>query len=137
MSVKSTYQAQQVLNAFAGTAVASATWTPYAAIMTTTPNPDGTSGVEVSGGGYARQACGFSAATAIANGSGGGGQVVNSAQISYGTASAPWGTPTAICLYDAVTGGNLRYIIPYAGSTISSGNGPVTIAAGALVLKET
>jgi hypothetical protein len=138
MPVASNYQAALILDAAKGTAPAAlTTWTPYAAIMTTTPLGDATGGVEVStsSSGYSRQLCGFGAATAVSNGSGGGSQAVNAAQISFGTATSNWGTPTAICIYDAVTGGNLRYIIPFSGSTISNGNGPVTIAAGALVLK--
>lgn len=72
--------------------------TIYVALFTSAPSDAG-GGTEVSGGGYARQAVTFSAAS--------GGATSNSADVTFPTATANWGTITHIGLFDASTGGNL------------------------------
>jgi len=72
--------------------------TAYIALFTTATADDG-SGVEVSGGSYARQPAGLSAAS--------GGESSNSAEVTFPTATADWGTVTNIALMDAVTDGEM------------------------------
>ena len=76
----------------------------YIALFTTLQNDAGTAGVEVSGGGYARQqvTAGFTiSGTATRAGL--------TSEVSFPTATASWGTIVGIGIYDAVTGGNLLY----------------------------
>jgi hypothetical protein len=72
----------------------------YVALYTTDPT-DADTGVEVTGGAYARQAVTFSVAS--------GGATSNSAKVTFPTATASWGTITHIGLRDALTGGNLLW----------------------------
>jgi hypothetical protein len=72
--------------------------TIYVGLFTAAPTDAG-GGTEVSGGGYARQAVTFSAAS--------GGSTSNNAAINFPTATASWGTVVAFGLFDASTGGNL------------------------------
>lgn len=92
--------------------------TVYVALFTTAPAGDGTGGVEVSGGAYARQAMAFTAATG-----GSPASVANSALIQFPTATAAWGTIVAAGLYDAATGGNLLEYGPLtANKTVGIGD---------------
>jgi len=70
----------------------------YVALYTTDPT-DADTGTEVTGGSYARQLAGLSAAS--------GGASSNAADIVFPTATADWGTVTHVGLRDAVTAGNL------------------------------
>ena len=72
--------------------------TVYVALYTDDPT-DADTGTEVSGGAYARQSVTLSAAS--------GGATSNSADITFPTATADWGTITHVLLRDASTGGNL------------------------------
>lgn len=72
--------------------------TVYVALFTVAPSDSG-GGTEVSGGAYARQDAGFSAAS--------GGATSNAADITYPTATANWGTVTHVGVFDALTVGNL------------------------------
>ena len=75
---------------------------PYLALYTTSPSPpDGTGGIEVSGGSYARQAISFSAAS--------GGAIANSVQIEFPTATGNWGTINGFAIFDAIAGNMLFY----------------------------
>jgi len=102
--------------------------TVYAALFTTDPTDAG-SGTEVSGGAYAR--------TAITFGSPSNGVTTNSADVTFPTCTAAWGTVTHMGIYDASTSGNLLYHTPLDASKtvdsgdifkISSGNLSVTLA---------
>jgi len=102
--------------------------TVYAALFTTDPTDAG-SGTEVSGGSYAR--------TAITFGSPSNGVTTNSADVTFPTCTAAWGTVTHMGIYDASTSGNLLYHTPLDASKtvdsgdifkISSGNLSVTLA---------
>lgn len=86
-----------VLDHILGTTTWTAPSTIYVALTTTTPT-DTAAGTEVSGGSYARESATFSAAAS--------GATSNSSTITFPTASASWGTVTAVNLYDAVSGGN-------------------------------
>jgi hypothetical protein len=102
--------------------------TVYAALFTTDPTDAGT-GTEVSGGSYAR--------TSITFGSPSNGVTTNSADVTFPTCTAAWGTVTHMGIYDASTSGNLLYHTPLDASKtvdsgdifkISSGNLSVTLA---------
>lgn len=71
----------------------------YVGLFTTTPTADdGTGGTEVSGGSYAREAITASVS----------GNTMNpSADVTFTTATASWGTVNGFGLFDAVSGGNL------------------------------
>lgn len=72
--------------------------TVYVGLFTTAPTDAG-GGVEVSGGGYARQPVTLAAAS--------GGATSNSADVTFPQATANWGTVVATGLFDASTAGNL------------------------------
>lgn len=59
----------------------------------------GWAGTEVSGGGYARELAGLSAAS--------GGVSANAADITFTTATASWGTVSHVALMDAITVGHV------------------------------
>lgn len=70
----------------------------YIGLFITNPT-DANSGIEATGGSYARQLISFSAAA--------GGTISNSAQITFLEATADWGTVTHWGIYDALSAGNL------------------------------
>lgn len=88
--------------------------TVYLALFTTATNDAG-GGTEVSGGSYARQAITLAAAS--------GGASSNSADITFPTATADWGTVTHVAIMDALTGGNMLMHSPLdASKTVSNGD---------------
>jgi len=104
----------------------------YLALFTTLPADDGTGGVEVSGGSYARQAISFSAPSQVSNAA----TCSNSAQIQFTTATANWGTITGIGICDASTAGNILYYGSVAvAKTVASGD-QVTFPAASVVVSE-
>jgi hypothetical protein len=74
--------------------------TVYVSLWTTNPTDAG-SGTEVSGGSYAR--------TAVTFGAPSDGASLNSADVTFPTATASWGTVGWIGINDAATSGNLLY----------------------------
>jgi len=88
--------------------------TVYVALYTDDPT-DADTGTEVSGGSYARQSVTLSAASA--------GATSNSADITFPTATADWGTITHVGLRDASTGGNLlMHSALDASKTVNNGD---------------
>lgn len=88
--------------------------TVYVSLYTTDPT-DADSGTEVSGGSYARTSATFDAPS--------NGVTQNSADITFPTATASWGTVTHIGIHDALTTGNLLFHTPLDTSkTIDSGD---------------
>jgi hypothetical protein len=88
--------------------------TVYVSLYTTDPT-DADSGTEVSGGSYARTSAAFDAPS--------NGVTQNSADVTFPTATAGWGTVTHIGLHDASTSGNLLFHTPLDTSkTIDSGD---------------
>ena len=86
----------------------------YVALFTTATTDAG-GGTEVTGGSYARQLAGLSAAA--------GGASSNAAAITFPTATADWGTVTHCALYNAVTAGNMLMHSPLnASKTVGSGD---------------
>ena len=74
----------------------------YVALFTAVTGLEADSGwtaTEVTGGSYARQLAGLSAAS--------GGASANAADITFPTATADWGTVTHVALMDAITAGHV------------------------------
>jgi len=98
MSQISVYLQNALVNhVFRNSALTSPT-TVYLALYTVDPG-DADSGTEVTGGSYARQSITFGAPTL--------GVTSSVGNITFPTATAPWGTVVAIGVRDDVTGGNL------------------------------
>jgi len=97
--------------------------TVYVALFTSATNDAG-GGTEVSGGSYARQAVTLSAAS--------GGASENSADITFPTATADWGTITHVALMDALTGGNMLMHSPLDASKAVNNGDTFKINAGDL-----
>jgi hypothetical protein len=102
--------------------------TVYVSLWTSDPTDAG-SGTEVSGGSYAR--------TAVTFGAPSNGASTNSADVTFPTATASWGTVGWIGINDAATSGNLLYHTALDTSKtidsgdifkISTGNLSVTLA---------
>jgi hypothetical protein len=102
--------------------------TVYVSLYTSDPT-DADSGTEVSGGSYAR--------TAVTMGAPSNGVTTNSADVTFPTCTASWGTVTHIGIHDASTSGNLLFHTPLDTSKtidsgdifkITSGNLSVTLA---------
>jgi hypothetical protein len=97
--------------------------TVYVGLFTSAPSDAG-GGTEVSGGAYARQAVTLDAAS--------GGASENSADITFPTATANWGTVTHLALFDALTGGNMLMWTPLDDSKTVNNGDTFKINAGAL-----
>ena len=86
----------------------------YVALLVTNTNDANSTGVEVSGGSYARVQvpstlaawAGTQGATTTAASSGVSGATSNNAPITFPSPTANWGTVTGFLIYDALTGGN-------------------------------
>lgn len=91
--------------------------TAYIALYTVTPSDSG-GGTEVTGGSYAR------VTTAGANwNAASGGSTSNSADLTFPTASASWGTVVAVGILDASSAGNLLWWGPLTSNkTVDSGD---------------
>lgn len=126
MASKSDYLENKILDhVLRNTAYTSPT-TVYVGLLTTVAT-DSTSGTEVSGGSYARQAVAFDAAS--------GGATANTSLITFPTATASWGTVVGFAIYDALTGGNILYWGTLTSQAVADTN-TVTIAAGAIDITE-
>jgi len=123
---KTNYMEDKVLNLLRGVTF-TAPSTIYVALFTAAPN-ESSSGTEVTGGSYARTAVTFNAPS--------GGQVTNSATITFPTPSAGWGTVVAWGLMDASTGGNMLYYSDQTPNKLISSGDTVQFAAGAIVVSE-
>lgn len=89
---------------------------PYVSLHTSDPTDAGT-GTEVSGGSYARTRVTMAAAT------GTGGSVASTADVTFPTATAAFGTVGWIGLWDSLSGGNMLYHTALdAAKTIDTGD---------------
>lgn len=105
MSFSNTFETRVLTWVFTtGSATRPTEW--HVALYTVAPDDTG-GGTEVSGGAYARQSATFTVS---------GNTASNSGALEYPTATAPYGTVTAVGVFDAATGGNL---IAYATLTTS------------------
>jgi hypothetical protein len=102
--------------------------TVYVGLFTSDPTDAG-SGTECTGSAYARQTLSVTTAS--------GGIVTSSADVTFPTCTAAWGTVTHVGLRDASTAGNLLYHSPLDDSKtvgigdvfkITTGNLSVTLA---------
>ena len=88
--------------------------TVYVSLWTSDPTDAG-SGIEVSGGSYAR--------TAVTFGAPSNGVTTNSADVTFPTATGTWGTVGWIGINDALSSGNLLYHTALdASKSITSGD---------------
>lgn len=83
-------------------------------------------GSEVTGGSYAREQITFSAPS--------GGEVLNSTDIEFTTATASWGTVTHAAIYDAATGGNMLFQAELVDQRLISSGDTYRIPAGDLAV---
>jgi hypothetical protein len=128
MAEMSNYLENALINVTLRATSYTAPTTVYVALYTTDPT-DADTGTEVSGGSYARTAVTFAAPS--------NGVTTNSADVTFPTCTASWGTVTHIGLRDASTSGNLLYHTPLDASKtidlgdifkITTGNLSVTLA---------
>ena len=101
MAAFSNFLENELLDHALGTGDFDAPSAVYVALATADLTDANVTTNEVSGGGYARQAATFAAAS--------GGSASTSATITFPVATADLGTITHFGLYDAATGGNLLY----------------------------
>ena len=128
MSEMSNFLENALINATLRATTYTSVATVYVSLWTSDPTDAG-SGTEVSGGSYARTAVTFAAPS--------NGVTTNSADVTFPTATASWGTVGWIGINDALTTGNLLYHSPLDTSKtidsgdifkISTGNLSVTLA---------
>jgi len=100
----------------------------YVGLFTTMPADDGTGGVEVSGGSYARQLATFGAPSS--------GTVANVGAVTFPVATASWGLILGMGLFDLVSGGNLLYYGLLATSKTVGIGDQIAFANGALTVSE-
>jgi hypothetical protein len=128
MSAKSDYLETAMINAVLRNTTFTSPAIVYAALFTTDPAEDA-SGAEVSGGSYARQSTAFDAPSPA-------GETQNTADVTFPTATAAWGTVTHFAIFDAASAGNMLY---YGSLTVSKivGNGDTfKFVAGAVEIAE-
>lgn len=114
MAEFSNYLENALINAVLRNTSYTSPTTVYVSLYTTDPT-DADSGTEVSGGSYAR--------TAVTFGAPSNGVSTNSADVTFPTATASWGTVTHIGIHDASTSGNLLFHTPLdTAKTIDSGD---------------
>ena len=128
MAEFSNYLENALINAVLRNTSYTSPTTVYVGLFTSDPTDAG-SGTEVSGGSYARTSATFGAPS--------NGVSVTTADITFPTATASWGTVGWIGIHDNSTGGNLLFHTPLDVSKtidsgdifkISSGNLSVTLA---------
>lgn len=102
--------------------------TIYVGLSTADPGDDAATLAEPSGNGYAR----VTTAAADWNAASGGSKT-NANAITFPEATGAWGTITYVCLFDALTSGNLLASGSCGSTAIISGN-IARFAAGALTV---
>lgn len=98
--------------------------TVYLSLHTADPGEAG--GNEVSGNGYARQACAFDAPS--------DGVTQNTSLESFTASGGNWGSITHIGIYDAVSAGNLLFYTPLDTSRTVNDGDTLEFAAGAVTV---
>ena len=104
--------------------------TPYVSLFTTDPGETGTTGAEVSGGGYTRKAGSFTAPAQVDDEA----VVYNSTEIDYGVATATWGNITHAAIFDAATGGNLLFHVKLTSEKLIETNDSLRFAPNKLAV---
>jgi hypothetical protein len=114
MAEFSNYLEDALINATLRNTAYTSPTTVYVSLYTSDPT-DADSGTEVSGGSYARTSVTFDAPS--------NGVTQNSADVTFPTATASWGTVSHIGVHDASTSGNLLFHTPLdTAKTIDSGD---------------
>lgn len=121
MSALSNYSELKLLDHILGTATFTKPTAVYLALFTTDPT-DAATGTEVSGNGYARQACAFAAAAS--------GTTSNSAQEAFTAAGGNWGAISHWALFDALTVGNMLIHGSFTTTRTVNDGDTLTVAAG-------
>ena len=98
--------------------------TVYVALYSTAPTA-ATSGTELSGSGYSRQAVTFGAPTA--------GTVASNVAVTFGAATANWTAAVAIATVDASTSGNIMWFKGIATQVVKSGDS-LTLDSGDITI---
>lgn len=129
MARGSTYLSDGILNVLRGTAFPlAATGSVYIGLRV--------AGTEVSAGGYARQAVSKAAGSWAAPTGSGTRTISNAALITFGPATANWGTVDEVVVYDASTAGNILYAGALTASKAINTDDSAQFAIGALQLSE-
>ena len=114
MAEFSNYLEDALINATLRNTAYTSPTTVYVSLYTSDPT-DADSGTEVSGGSYARTSVTFDAPS--------NGVTQNSADVTFPTATASWGTVSHIGVHDASTSGNLLFHTALdTAKTIDSGD---------------
>ena len=127
-----TYLENKLLDHATGRNSWTAPATTYAALFTASPTIAYTSGstdgteVSTTSTGYVRKAITWGAAS--------GGIIANSAALTW-SASGTWGTVNTICIFDALTNGNLLWFGPLSASVAMDNGDEFTIPVGQLTIK--
>jgi hypothetical protein len=119
--------------------------TLYVALNTTNASHAVGSGIEVSGGSYARVSYTSSLAqwagtqssgsTTVSSGTGSTAVTSNNAVITFPAPTAGWGTVVGFTIWDASSGGNMLFFGALASSkTVNSGDAQPSFSIGALAL---
>lgn len=95
----------------------------YLALFTSDPGEDKT-GLEVSGGSYARKLVSFNAAST--------GSVTNNADVLFDIATANWGNISHVAVFDALTAGNMLYYGTLTTAKTINSSDQLKIVAGDL-----
>lgn len=129
MTDKSDFLEDTILNHVLRNVAYTPSVTVEVALFTTLPGEDGTGGVEVSGGSYARQTVTFAAPV--------GGASSNQGAITFPQATANWGTVVGTGLYeDAGAGSNLLYFGALSTNKVVDTGDQLSFANGALTVTE-
>ena len=98
--------------------------TVYLALYSTAPT-DSTSGTELSGSGYSRQAVTFAAAA--------DGSIASNVTVTFSTATGNWATVKATGIVDASTGGNILFYKATAPRNIKTDD-QLVVASGDIII---
>jgi len=102
MGAASNWLEHAVLNHFFRNTPTTPSTNVFVALFTSNPTDAGT-GVEVTGGAYARRQISFTAPSQVNE----RGQISNNVEIRFPIATADWGTVTHFAIFTALTGGNM------------------------------
>ena len=116
--------ANKLANATVANVSYSSPATVYTALYSVAPTVS-TSGTELTGNGYARQATTFGTPT--------NGSIASTANVSFSATGNNWPITTAVAITDASTGGNIMYFQGIAGRNVKAGD-TLTFEAGDIIV---
>ena len=132
MSMATDYLEKKIVDHVLGKAAYTMPGTTYLALFTANPTDTGSQAGEVSAGGYARQAI----STAMGASDATTGTSSNTSAITFGPATAAWGTVTYVGIMDASTAGNMLVAIPLTTSRTINNGDSFQFAVGQLTLTQ-